>query len=142
MKQRAIRSCFNLAVAGLVAGFGGCATKPQSVAESWIEPRPLGKELATFRPPREATNTPVPPSTIEEPIGALTLRQALALALARNPELAVFSWDVRIGEARMLQARLRPNPEVGVEVENVTGTGEFRGAREAETTLELSQLIE
>ena len=51
------------------------------------------------------------------------LRQALALALARNPELAMFSWDVRIGEARMLQARLHPNPEVDVGVENILERG-------------------
>ena len=72
----------------------------------------------------------------------LTLRQALALALARNPELAAFSWDVRIGEARMLQASLRPNPEVSLGEENVLGTGDYRAFRLAQTTLELSQLIE
>lgn len=55
-----------------------------------------------YRPPRKATNAPAQSPAIEEPAGALTLRQALALALARNPDLAVFSWDVRLGEARML----------------------------------------
>lgn len=127
---------------GLVAGLSGCATKPQPVAESWVEPRPLGKDLPIYRPAPEAASPPAQPPAIDEPTGALTLRQALALALARSPELAVFSWDVRIGEARVLQAGLRPNPEAGVEVENVLGTGDFRGAREAETTLQLSQLIE
>jgi len=139
MKKIFFRSVVVLAWAGLMAGFSGCATKP--AAESWTEPRPLGKELVTFRPPREVTNSPAPPA-IEEPTGALTLRQALALALARNPALAAFSWDVRIGEARILQAGLRPNPETGVEVEDVLGTGNFRGAREAQTTLQLSQLVE
>lgn len=142
MKQTIIRSVLSLAGVGLVAGFSGCATKPATESEAWTEPRPLGKELVTFRPPREATNTPAPPRTIEEPTGALTLRQALALALARNPDLAAFSWDVRIGEARILQAGLRPNPEAGVEVEDVLGTGDFQGVREAQTTLALSQLIE
>ena len=142
MKQTIIRSVLSLAGVGLVAGFSGCATRPATESESWVEPRPLGKELVTFRPPREATNTPAPPRTIEEPSGALTLRQALALALARNPALAAFSWDVRIGEARILQAGLRPNPEAGVEVEDVLGSGDFQGVREAQTTLALSQLIE
>lgn len=126
---------------GLVTGLSGCATKPQPSAESWIKPRPLGKEFSAYRPPLEAANVPAPPPPIEEPSGELALRQALALALARNPELATFSWDVRIGEARQLQAGLYPNPEAGVEVENVAGSGEFRGTREAETTLQLSQLI-
>lgn len=122
----------------LVVGLAGCATQP--VAESWVESRPLGKELSTYRPPREGTNAPA--VTIEEPAGALTLRQALALALARNPELAAFSWNVRIGEARMLQASLRPNPEVDLGVENILGTGDFRAGREAQSTLGLGQLIE
>ncbi|MBP9901177.1 MAG: TolC family protein [Verrucomicrobiota bacterium] len=142
MKQTTIRSVLVLAGVGLVAGFSGCATKPATEFEAWAEPRPLGKELVTFRPPRAATNTSTPPRTIEEPTGGLTLRQALALALVRNPDLAAFSWDVRIGETRILQAGLRPNPEAGVEVEDVLGTGDFQGVREAQTTLALSQLIE
>lgn len=142
MKQRISLGNAVFVSASLVLGLTGCATNPQFDREAWVEPRPLGKELTTFRPPHEVTNALAQRLPIEEPTGALTLREALALALARNPELAVFSWDVRIGEARMLQAGLRPNPEVGVDVENVAGTGEFRGAREAETTLQLSQLIE
>ena len=78
----------------------------------------------------------------EDPTGVLTLRQALALALLRNPELAATAWEVRAGEARMLQAGLLPNPEVGVEVENFAGSGEFRGFDAAETTIALGQLIE
>ena len=122
----------------LLLGLAGCATQP--VARSWVEPRPLGKELSTYRPPRDGTNAQA--AAIEEPAGTLTLRQALALALAKNPQLAAFSWDVRIGEARMLQAGLRPNPEVGLNEENVLGTGDYRAFRESQTTLELSQLIE
>jgi outer membrane protein, heavy metal efflux system len=124
----------------MMLGLAGCATEP--VNESWVEPRPLGKELSTYRPPREVTNEPPQAVSIKEPSGALSLRHALALALARNPELAASSWDVRIGEARMLQARLRPNPEVSLSEENVLGTGDFRTFREAQTTLELSQHIE
>jgi len=142
MKQKIIRSVLSLAGAGLVAGLSGCATNPATESEACTEPRPQGKELDTFHMPREATNTPAPPRTIEEPTGALSLQQALALSLARNPRLAAFSWDVRIGEARILQAGLRPNPEAGVEVEDVLGSGDFQGVREAQTTLALSQLIE
>jgi cobalt-zinc-cadmium efflux system outer membrane protein len=72
----------------------------------------------------------------------LTLRQALALALLQNPELSAFAWEIRAAEARTLQARLRPNPELGLEVENVAGTGALQGGRSTETTLRLSQVIE
>ncbi len=142
MKHSIIRSILVLAGVGLVAGFCGCATNATTQSEAWTEPRPLGKELATFCPPREMTNALAPPRAIEEPTGALTMRQALALALAGNPGLAAFSWDVRIGEARILQAGLIPNPEAGVEVEDVLGSGDFQGVREAQTTFALSQLIE
>ena len=76
---------------------------------------------------------------IAEPTGALTLRQALALALTRSPELAMFDYDIRIAEARVLQASLLPNPETSLESENIAGTGNMGGARAAERTLQLGQ---
>ena len=42
-------------------------------------------------------------------------------------------------EARVRQARVRPNPELGLEAENAFGTGPFSGYDNAETTLSLSQ---
>lgn len=83
-----------------------------------------------------------PGQSLEEPTGLLTLRHALALALARGPELAVFPHELRALEARQLQASLRPNPELSLEVENVLGTGAVRGFTAAETTLQLSRLVE
>lgn len=56
---------------------------------------------------------------VEEPAGELTLSQALALALARNPSLIPYAWDIRAAEAREIQAGLRPNPELSLELENV-----------------------
>lgn len=129
--------CVLLALLG-----GGCATRPEPAHESWIPPRPLGKEFERYHPPQEPTHAPAAPVKVEEPTGALTLRQVLALALMHNPELAAFSWEVRAGEARALQASLRPNPEVGVGSEHFGGTGEVRGTGAAETTLAFSQLIE
>ncbi len=79
---------------------------------------------------------------MREPTGALTLRAALALALTENAELARFAWQVRANEARILQAGVRLNPELGLQVEDVLGTGSFSGGREAQITLQLSQVIE
>src|SRR5207247_10813625 len=67
--------------------------------------------------------------------GQVTLAQALALTLKQNPDLAAFSWDVRSAEARILQARLWPNPELGTQSEDI-------GFSLSQTTLQLSQLIE
>lgn len=79
---------------------------------------------------------------VAEPTGALTLRQALALTVVRSPELAAVSYDIRIAEARLLQAGLRPNPELDFLSENIAGSGEFSDARRSENTLQLGQLIE
>ena len=131
----------------LVLGFNGCATNPPLDGEPSVEPRSLGKEFKSFSAPAltngavTATNAPAP-IRAEEPIGVVTLRQALAVALMKNPELAVFSWETRAAEARMLQASLRPNPELGVGSEHFGGSGAVRGVDVAETTIQLSQLIE
>jgi len=62
------------------------------------------------------------PVAQEAPLPAretLRLEHALALTLLHNPDLQAFAWDIRAAEARMLQARLRPNPELGIEVEDI-----------------------
>ena len=81
-------------------------------------------------------------SRLNEPTGALTLRQALALALSRSPELAAFDYDIRIAEARLLQAKSTPNPEADFTGESVAGTDAYSNADQSENTLLLSQLIE
>ena len=98
--------------------------------------------------------------------GAITLEEAAALALEHNPSLQVYPWDVRMAEARALQASLRPNPELAFEIEEVRlgespteqertvgvareglafERGETEGGpagfREAEFTLRVSQLF-
>jgi cobalt-zinc-cadmium efflux system outer membrane protein len=77
-----------------------------------------------------------------EPAGALTLQRALALALTRNPRLAGFSYELRAAEARILQAKLFPNPEADFATEDFGGSGQSSGFNVAETTLALGQLIE
>ena len=54
-----------------------------------------------------------------EPQGTLTLGRSLALALDQNPGLAPFAWDIRAAEARALQAGLRPNPELAIDLEDI-----------------------
>jgi len=125
----------------LVAGAGtlwlvlACGNGFAAMPDSLPEPRPLGRDLLTVQIDAE-------PPKIEAPAGELTLRQALALALLQNPELAAFSWEVRTREAEALQDGLLPNPELGIEMENIAGGGEFSGTDAAETTVTLSQLVE
>jgi cobalt-zinc-cadmium efflux system outer membrane protein len=72
----------------------------------------------------------------------LTLQDAIALALVKNPDLQAYAWELRAAEARTLQAGVFRNPDLGVVVEDVLGSGEFRDARSAQTTVQLSQAIE
>jgi cobalt-zinc-cadmium efflux system outer membrane protein len=118
----------------------GCASVRMEAVRP--EPRPLGQHVPAFQAPDVLPANPSHGPQPEEPTGVLTLRQALALALLWNPELASTAWEVRAGEARTLQAGLLPNPEFGVEVENFAGSGEFRGFEAAETTIALGQVIE
>lgn len=128
-----------LAVLLLVFSCVGCSAGP--LAEQWPEYRALGRDLPTYRPPQRATDD-MEATHFPAPAGIITLRQAMAASLLRNPELASFSYEVRIREARALQAGLLPNPEVGFEIENFAGSGATSGVDSAETTVSLSQLIE
>jgi cobalt-zinc-cadmium efflux system outer membrane protein len=73
---------------------------------------------------------------------SISLEWALQQALINNNRLQLFSYDQRINEALAIQANLAPNPELGVEIENVFGTGKVSGVNRAQTTVALSQVIE
>jgi len=77
-----------------------------------------------------------------EPAKPLTLANAVALSLAGNPALAAYNYDLRASEAQRIRAGYFPNPGVGLEVENLPGSGSRSGADTTETTLRLSQVIE
>lgn len=59
-----------------------------------------------------------------------------------NPRLAGPQADTQAAEALVGQARLRPNPEVSFEAENIAGTGAFSGLRATEYTLAIGQRLE
>lgn len=81
------------------------------------DPRPVAQDVPVFvapeKPPRaDDAEQPAQP----EPAEPLALQDALALALMRNAELEMFSWDVRSSEARTLQAGKFPNPQLDFRV--------------------------
>jgi cobalt-zinc-cadmium efflux system outer membrane protein len=65
------------------------------------------------------------------PEGRLSLEKALEAALLGNPQLLAAAWEVRAVEARREQAGLRPNPELGLEAENLGGGALARDGRES-----------
>lgn len=109
---------------------------------SRLAPQPSGQEVSVFKSSERYPENVSGTYEVVEPNEILTLRQALALTLMKNPELKAFSFETRAAEARELQAGLWPNPELGIGVEDVGGSGIRRGFDAAETTIELSQLIE
>ncbi len=72
----------------------------------------------------------------------LSLSEAMALALQGNPQLQTFDLKQRRLDALALQAALKPNPELSLEVENFAGTGGLGGLDGAEYTLAIGQLFE
>jgi cobalt-zinc-cadmium efflux system outer membrane protein len=82
---------------------------------------------------------------------ALTLSQALERATGfsgaegtatANPRMVGPQEEALAAAALVDQARLRPNPEISLEVENVAGTGDYTGIRVAEYTLSAGLPIE
>jgi cobalt-zinc-cadmium efflux system outer membrane protein len=102
----------------------------------------LGMEISGKGLPEMPWGKMEAPSAMEDPREAITLQQALLLALMKNPELQSFSLEIRAREARILQSGLILNPVVQFEVENFFGSKEFRRFDGAETTLSLSQAFQ
>ncbi len=102
--------------------------------------------LATpvFAAPPPADTTTAPPTAAPDMADGetITLSQAGALALTHSPRLAVFDFERRIRDARAIQADLRPNPELALEVENFMGSGDLSGFGGSELTLSVAQLFE
>ena len=117
----------------------GCGAHQVDVA--WQEARPLGRDLTVLKPPIHAPTVEESPE-LQEPTGTINLRQALTLALTHNPELKALTWAVRAGEAKTLQAGLRPNPELETEIEEFGGSGDLSGVSAIETVIQLGVPIE
>src|SRR5690606_9171196 len=75
-------------------------------------------------------------------VSSIDLDAALARALAENPDLVAFGYELEAAEGRVQQAGLRPNPELGVTVEDAFGNDTNRSIERAETTVTLGWLLE
>ncbi len=72
----------------------------------------------------------------------LTLAEALDRTLERNPELLALGFGRQGVEGQLQQARLRPNPDLKVAVQDVLGTDAYRAVDSAETTVSLEWVLE
>lgn len=80
----------------------------------------------------------VPPSQAEP----LTLTDAVKKTLAHHPTLQVYDYRQEAFSGLRRDAELGPPVTVGLEAENLLGTGDFANSGEAEWTISLSSVIE
>lgn len=71
-----------------------------------------------------------------------SLDRALTLAGVASPNAEAAEAGIRAAVEGRTVAGLRPNPSVSVEVENIAGSGAYRGVGEAETTVGFSLPLE
>jgi outer membrane protein, heavy metal efflux system len=74
--------------------------------------------------------------------GQLTLAHALSLTLYHNPQLKLYSHDLRLHEIARLKAAVKPNPEISFEIEDIMGTGNRKWLGAAAATLGISYAFE
>lgn len=118
----------------------GCMSTPRHhspIKSSWQSEEVPAERLSS----RSVLSREGGGAVTSDPTGDLTLDQAAALSLERNPKLSAYSWEWRRAEARTLQAGLWPNPEIEAEIENIGGSGDLSGTRAAETTVGFSQTL-
>lgn len=72
----------------------------------------------------------------------LTMGSALQRALAASPRLTASERDIGIATGQRIQAGALINPQLSVGVDDVLGSGAYRGSRSAETNLQISQMFE
>ena len=73
---------------------------------------------------------------------SVSLSEALAKAGAESPAVEVSRAEIEVARGNQKQASLRPNPELSVEVENIAGSGMFKGLRSTEYTVSVGQRLE
>lgn len=134
------------AVLSVMMALSACAT-PSSPPVVSPSTQSLGRDLPVYQPSPGEKGRPEGP-TFNSPVGAISLQDALALALLHSPDLAAFAWETRAREARALQAGRLPNPVLEVLAEDVGAPEGLRGGSgsqrliQPQTTIQLSQLVE
>lgn len=105
-----------------------CATF-LSVQPAWAQaPAPTG------HPPSKVVEKPELHGS-----ASFTLRDAVAKALAQSPRLQAFRSGVAAARGEQRQAGTWANPEIGIQAENLAGSGAYKGFDSAEVNYGISQ---
>lgn len=76
------------------------------------------------------------------PANELSLDEAIGMALGNSPRIQGVEAGILAAKGERRQASAFPNPSLGMDVENIGGTGSYNGADSAEITIGASQLVE
>lgn len=85
---------------------------------------------------------PAETPTAAQPLPGLSLEQAVSAAGGSAPSGAAATASIEGAQAARSVAGLRPNPSFQGQVENIAGSGPYRGLRSAETTIGVAIPIE
>lgn len=75
-------------------------------------------------------------------VSSLSLRSAIERVLTFSPALKAAFMEVQARHGDEVQAGVRPNPELRLDVEDFLGSGDKSGFRSSEETLSITQLVE
>ena len=72
---------------------------------------------------------------------SINLRQAISKTFEHNPSLKSFSYQLNVQQGRERQAGMSASPEFNVIVEDVLGSGRFKGADSAQFTFNIGWVL-
>lgn len=99
--------------------------------------------MSCFRlPPRALATGLLCLSALAQAAEPLTLAEAVRRVEQHNPRLAVRAAERDAATSRIAGARLQPNPDLRLGVEDALGTGDYRAFDAAQLTLSLVQVLE
>lgn len=87
----------------------------------------------------------LPPQVLSQnadKVTPLTLPEAVSLALAQHPEMAVFTYQLNALNARVQQASVLPRPTIDFTLEDAMGTGVHSNFGAAQSTLSIGWVLE
>lgn len=126
-----MKKILSVIMLGSVLLITGCGTTEKIVSE-----KPMLTEII-----KKYNNIDKIISDKNKAIDSLSIIDAINIALKNNPELKSLKLEISALEYVAFQKGLMPNPELGIDAENIFGTNGFSNFRQSETTVSLSQNI-
>lgn len=131
----------------MLAGWGASGCGPSYDGLSNNAPLPPGNYTTDRDLPRrewQPVIEAVPGSAAEAhpKIGTLSLKEAVGRVVHHSPALKAAFVEIQVKRGEELQASVKPNPDLKIEIEDFLGTGTRSGFETSQETLSVVQLFE